>query len=463
MSVRSFFLFFYVYAFIFFISQELKAQQNTSKIFESGDTICFLGDSITHGGQFHEFLQLFYATRYPHLKLSFHNCGISGDNAQGMSYRFKDDVLIHNPSHVFLMTGMNDVIRTLYFEGKASDEVIKKRKNALDLFKQNTEILVEKFKASEITPIFLTPTIYDQYSKIEKENNFGCNDALIECSDYIKLMANRYDAPLVDLNTQMKHIMDRKLQNDPLFTIIGKDRVHPETTGHFIMFHEILSTIESSSSVAQISINLNENPRIETKNCVVEDFQISNEAISFNCLENSLPFPINKTLEKAISLVPFQSDFNKEILQIKGLKDGNYDLFIEEKLINTYSSEELNEGINISNQLNSPQIQHAQKIAKLCKEYRKTGYQLRVIPFIEFKYLHDYSGAKNLLGKQKYLEKKLKIIEGKPFYNYIKKSIGAYFKTLPKQDSLKNRLQLIKNSIYEENIPTQLKWRLVKI
>ena len=61
------------------------------------------------------------------------------------------------------------------------------------------------------------------------------------------------------------------------------------------------------------------------------------------------------------------------------------------------------------------------------------------------------------------LEKKLKIIERKPSYNYIKKSIGAYFKTLPKQDSLNSRLQLIKNSIYEENIPTQLKWRLVKI
>ena len=124
-------------------------------------------------------------------------------------------------------------------------------------------------------------------------------------------------------------------------------------------------------------MTLNENPRIETKNCVVENFQISNETISFNCLENSLPFPINKALEKAISLVPFQNDFNKEILQIKGLKDGNYDLFIQEKLINTYSSEELNEGVNLSNQLNSPQIQQAKKIAKLCKEYRKTGYQLR--------------------------------------------------------------------------------------
>ena len=278
MSIRCFYISLCVLTAIFFNSQKLNAQQNTSRIFESGDTICFLGDSITHGGQFHEFLQLFYATRYPHLKLSFHNCGISGDNAQGMSYRFKDDVLIHNPSHVFLMTGMNDVIRTLYFEGKASDEIIEKREIALFEYKKNTDVLAEKFEASEITPIYLTPSIYDQYSKIEKENDLGCNDALIECSDHIKSIAYQYDATVVDLNTSMRHIMEQELEKDSLFTITGKDRVHPETTGHFIMFHEILSTIESPSSVAQISINLNENPRIETKNCVVEDFQISNEA-----------------------------------------------------------------------------------------------------------------------------------------------------------------------------------------
>ena len=128
MSIRSFFASFCIFGFIFFNFQELNAQQKTSKTFKSGDTVCFLGDSITHGGQFHEFLQLFYATRYPNIALTFFNCGISGDNAEGMSYRFKDDVLMHNPSHVFFMTGMNDVIRTLYFEGQASDEVIIKRK-----------------------------------------------------------------------------------------------------------------------------------------------------------------------------------------------------------------------------------------------------------------------------------------------------------------------------------------------
>lgn len=462
MSIRCFYISLCVLTAIFFNSQKLNAQQNTSKIFESGDTICFLGDSITHGGQFHEFLQLFYATRYPDIALTFHNCGIAGDNAEGMIYRFKDDVLVHNPSHVFLMSGINDVIRTLYFEGQASDEVIKKRKNAIAVFKQNTDILASTFKASEITPIYLTPSIYDQYSKIEKENNLGCNDALIECSNHIKSIASQYDATVVDLNTPMKNIMDRELQNDPLFTIIGKDRVHPKTTGHFIMFHEILSTIESPGVVAQISIDLNQNNRIKTQNCSVNELQVSGEKIIFNCLENSLPFPLTSALDTALRLVPFQKNINQEILQIIGLNKGSYDLFIQDKLINTFSAKQLNEGVNLSSEFNTPQYKQAKDIMNLCQEYRKTGYQLRAVPFIAFKYLRDYNGPDTLNNKKIFLDDKLKKIEGQPFYNYIKKSIQEYNETLPKLDSLKIRLKQIERIIYKKNKPRTMNWSIIK-
>jgi len=462
MSIRCFYISLCVLTAIFFNSQKLNAQQNTSKIFESGDTICFLGDSITHGGQFHEFLQLFYATRYPNIALTFHNCGIAGDNAEGMIYRFKDDVLVHNPSHVFLMSGINDVIRTLYFEGQASDEVIKKRKNAIAVFKQNTDILASTFKASEITPIYLTPSIYDQYSKIEKENNLGCNDALIECSNHIKSIASQYDATVVDLNTPMKNIMDRELQNDPLFTIIGKDRVHPKTTGHFIMFHEILSTIESPGVVAQISIDLNQNNRIKTQNCSVNELQVSSEKIIFNCLENSLPFPLTSALDTALRLVPFQKNINQEILQIIGLNKGSYDLFIQDKLINTFSAKQLNEGVNLSSEFNTPQYKQAKDIMNLCQEYRKTGYQLRAVPFIAFKYLRDYNGPDTLNNKKIFLDDKLKKIEGQPFYNYIKKSIQEYNETLPKLDSLKIRLKQIERIIYKKNKPRTMNWSIIK-
>ena len=74
----------------------------------------------------------------------------------------------------------------------------------------------------------------------------------------------------------------------------------------------------------------------------------------------------------------------------------------------------------------SPQS-HSQEIMMLCQEYKKTGYQLRSIPFMVYKYLRDYNGPNNLFSKQIHLEKKLKKIEGRPFYNYIKKSMHDYY------------------------------------
>lgn len=457
--------FYIIFCFIFMSflrSEVIHAQSQESKNFESGNTICFLGDSITHGGQFHEFLQLFYATRYPNIALTFHNCGIAGDNAEGMSYRFKNDVLVHNPTHVFLMTGMNDVIRTLYFEGQASDDIIQKRKNALTAYKQNTDILAEKFEASGITPIYLTPSIYDQYSKIEKEKNLGCNNALIECSKHIKSIAKQSNRLAIDLNTHMQDIMHRELQKDSLFTIIGKDRVHPETTGHFIMFHEIISAIESHSNVAQITISLNDVKNLKTENCDVNELQLTKNKISFKCLENSLPFPISKPINKALTLVPFQQEFNQEILKIIGLDRGNYDLFIQDKLINTFSAKQLNDGVNLSTESNTPQYKQAQEIMMLCQEYKKTGYQLRSIPFMVYKYLRDYTGPNNLYSKQIHLEKKLKKIEGRPFYNYIKKSMHDYYETFPKQDSLTDQLKKIERAIYMKNKPESRSWSIVK-
>ncbi|MDG1315636.1 MAG: SGNH/GDSL hydrolase family protein [Flavobacteriaceae bacterium] len=460
--MRRFLISFCAFTQVFLSFQKLNAQEESSKIFESGNTICFLGDSITHGGQYHEFLQLFYATRYPILKLTFHNCGISGDNAEGMIYRLDKDVYIHKPSHVFFMTGMNDVIRTLYFEGEASNEIVQNRKKALDEYKRNIHILDKKFETSDIRPLYLTPSIYDQYSKIERENNMGCNDALIECSNYLKKIAKQRNTTVIDLNSSMKHIMERELQNDSLFTIIGKDRVHPDSTGHFVMFYQIISTIESPSLVAEISIDINQNNLIKTKNCIVENFQVSSNNISFNCLEKSLPFPTNKAIDMAMSLVPFENDFNKEILQIKGLKNGKYNLFIQDIFIHSYSAEQLKSGVNLSTQVNTPQYKQALDIMKLCEDYRKTSYQLRAIPFMEYKYLRDYSGDNQLQGKQIHFNKKLKAIEGKPYHNYIKKSMDAYIETLPKQDSLNKQLRQVENAIYNKNKPKTLEWRLTR-
>ncbi len=448
--------------FLSFNSLFIGFSQSSSPFFNNGDVICFLGDSITHGGQYHEFLQLFYATRYPELNLSFHNCGISGDNAAGMIERFEEDVMRHKPTHVFLMTGMNDVQRTLYFEGTASKKILKQRANALANYKRNTTLLAEKISENDVTPILLTPTIYDQYSKIERENNLGCNDALIEFSNHIKKLGEKHDALVIDLNTPMRKLMERQLKKDSLFTIVGKDRVHPGTTGHFIMFYEIISSLEAPAVVSKIAIDANQDEQeIRVQNLRLQNAQFSESLISFQTCEMSLPFPIGGSLQEAVSFTSFEELYNQQLFQAEGLPNKNYDLYIDKQHIGTFDAYDLKNGINLSQYKNTPQYKQAQEIKRLCTAYRQTQYQLRAVAFIRHSYLNDYTGPDNINLKYKHLSKKRKRIEGKPYFDYIKRSMEAYFETLPKIDSLEKRKRQLLEQIHSMYTPKMQQWKLM--
>lgn len=52
--------------------------------FKDGDRVVFFGDSITHGGFYGEYVNLFYATRYPERNIWFSNSGWSGATAPGV-------------------------------------------------------------------------------------------------------------------------------------------------------------------------------------------------------------------------------------------------------------------------------------------------------------------------------------------------------------------------------------------
>jgi hypothetical protein len=361
------------------------------------------------------------------------------------------------------MTGMNDVQRTLYFEGAASDKILKLRANALANYKRNTTLLVEKIIENGIIPILLTPSIYDQYSKIERENNLGCNDALIECSNHIKKLGDKYDARIIDLNTPMKALMEHELKKDSLFTIIGKDRVHPGTTGHFIIFHEIISGLEAPSVVSKIAIDVNQDEQeIRVQNLSLQNALFSDSLISFQTCEMNLPFPMGKSLHEGISLTTFKELYNQQLFQAEGLSDKNYDLYIDKQHIGTFDAYDLKNGINLSLYKNTPQYKQAQEIKRLCAAYRQTQYQLRTIAFIRHSYLNDYTGLDDINLKQKHLSKKLKRIEGKPYYNYINSSIKAYFETLPKIDSLEKRKRQLSDQIHSMYTPRMQQWKLIK-
>lgn len=166
----------------------VRAQNLGAQEFGNGETIVFLGNSITHGGRYHHYLRLFYATRFPDRKIRLINAGISGDVAGGMLERLSEDVLVHDPSHTFLMVGMNDVSRSLYREGRVGEDTLRLREVALETYKRRTDMLLNKLRESGTQTTVLTPTPYEESELLALKNQKGVNGALRRCAEHLKAL-----------------------------------------------------------------------------------------------------------------------------------------------------------------------------------------------------------------------------------------------------------------------------------
>ncbi len=446
---------------LLFLASSLNAQISVEPAFKDGDRLCFIGNSITHGGAYHNFFQIYNATRFPAEKVAYFNAGVAGDVADGMINRFEKDILIHKPTHAFLMTGMNDVGRLLYFNGKANAEVLKKRKLALDNYFKKTEILAQLLIKNNIKPIFITPSIYDQTAKIKRTNDFGTNDALAICAEHIRQLAQKYDATVVDFYKEMNRINEREQAKDTTFTIVGPDRIHPGELGHLVMAFEVIKTIAPTNLISKTVINARKSSAEESINSEVVVSK-KRKSLEFKLLEKSLPFPIKENLQKVNNLAPINEIINNQMLRVKGLKKGDYNLLIDDVKIENFSNKEFKKGINLANYYNTPQYVQAMKVLEIVNKYHKIQDSLRTLSFIEYRMLKNYKGSNSLEKKKEFLYAENAKSKGKSWYEWDRKNINKYFQILPREKKLWKRLSEVRNEIYLANKPEWHTFKIVK-
>ena len=96
-------------------------------LFEQGQKVVFIGDSITDCGRrdanapfgngYANLVRVFVTARYPELDLTFENRGIGGDTARHLDARWEKDVLAEHPDWLVVKIGINDVWRTFDSDG----------------------------------------------------------------------------------------------------------------------------------------------------------------------------------------------------------------------------------------------------------------------------------------------------------------------------------------------------------
>src|SRR3990170_1811542 len=77
--------------------------------FRDGDTVVFLGDSITAARTYSKIIENYTLLRFPDRQVRFVNAGRGGDTAEGGLKRLERDVFPHEPPVLILAHGVNDI------------------------------------------------------------------------------------------------------------------------------------------------------------------------------------------------------------------------------------------------------------------------------------------------------------------------------------------------------------------
>ena len=309
--------------------------------FRDGDTVVFFGDSITHGGRYHEFLTDFYRTRFPDADIRFVNSGIGGDSANGAMPRIAVDVAEYGPTWVFYHFGMNDVNRGAYVKDPSPGQE-RAAANAAWAFKRNVVALSDRVRKAVpgVREMFASPTFYDDTADVTNMpkgatgwatvNQIGCNAALRRFGDFVEGVAAAKKAPFVDWHAPLDRFVNRRRQaGDAHFMVTGWDRVHPGAVGHSIMAWEFLRAQGVPATVSDVELDAVAGRTVRAENATVADIVRTADGVTCTVRAKALPFPVPDEVREILGEFDVEETLNREVFAVKGLPKGEYALFID--------------------------------------------------------------------------------------------------------------------------------------
>ena len=443
-----------VWSVVFSLSLRLTSAA-AAEPFRNGDRVCFIGDSITHQMHYHTEITLFYLTRFPKQQLETANCGFAGDTAAGAVSRYAWDIAARKPTVATIMLGMNDVSRGLYEPDKTGPETEAKRTAAIEVHIKNMQALAECLHRDGTRMIFIGPSLYDQTGNQKEVNRFGVNDALKACGAAARRLAETYHAGWVDFNAPMEALNRTRQAEQPGFTIVGADRIHPGQTGHLVMAYLFLKAQNVTPTVSELVLDGRAGAIVRHANCDVSNVRAENGTLTFTCQAAALPFPVDSATEKALELVPFTQDLNREMLTVTGLNGNRYEIVIDDGVVMKTTAAALAKGINLAAWRDTPQYKQALRLRTWVNERALIeGRRLRTFDHVEFLFLADRTN-RTPESDRAYLESKLAELTGKDnvWNRYRAGVIKNYFDLLPEKDALRRHSAELLKTIRENNAP----------
>jgi lysophospholipase L1-like esterase len=207
-------------------------------MFETGQRIVFIGDSITdcgrrdtdppYGDGYVSLVRAFVTARHPELGLQWTNRGIGGDTVRDLNRRWQADAIGTAPDWLSVMIGINDVWRA--FGGLPQEAV------PIDEYEATLRDLLRRaVYATGCRLILATPYLIEP-DRAEPQRAMSDRYGAV-----VRALAGEFDATFVDTQDAFDRVL-RVTAPDAW----ADDRVHPNLSGHAVIAQAFLRTLGSA-------------------------------------------------------------------------------------------------------------------------------------------------------------------------------------------------------------------------
>lgn len=330
---------------------------------KDGDRFIFIGDSITHQCLYTQFVEDFYFTRHPDMRIKFRNAGVSGDRAADVLDRFDEDIARFKPTVATVLLGMND---GSYKDFDAA---------TFQAYERDMLKLMDQLDAIQCRVILMSPTMFDhqawdkriiekpEYAKGRNVANY--NAVLAYYGKWLQETARKRGCQFVDLFGPLNTFTVQQRKIDPSFTLI-EDAIHPGPDGQLVMAYSLLQQTGETGGILGAGARLVGGAWKPTNPAMVMD--VSGEfgrSVAYTVKPKALPWTVFEAAPIGSRLTRAGHTASQESHIVVGLQGGRYDLIINGRAVGNFDERMLAVHAEIEEDPDSPTYQQAMRVVAL--------------------------------------------------------------------------------------------------
>jgi lysophospholipase L1-like esterase len=306
-----------------------------------GDTVVFLGDSITAARTYGKIIENYTLLRFPGRKVRFVNAGWGGDTAAGGLKRLDRDVFGREATVLIVVYGVNDI-----GWGTKADAQHKQ------IYLDSIRGIVERCKSRGVR-VFVGSAAVTAEKPDSAEHGF-----LQSMCDEGMAIARSLGEHSIDIQRAMRAIQRNVLsaelpsKSESRPKLHAADGIHLNELGQLAMAFAILKGLGAPADVSSATIDANRPKVVQAVGCHLTNVRSfkegSSSRLEFDRLDDGLPVNFGLFGALQFRFVPIPDQLNRYMLTVSSLPPDRYEVRADGRSLGSFTEKQLSQGLNVS-------------------------------------------------------------------------------------------------------------------